>query len=69
VTERRFGETSVSEAAREKRQNSVRWLKRVLKRLESIVEALPAAAKQTHDPIFGEWQVANDEKLLSLFEL
>jgi hypothetical protein len=40
----------------------------VLKRLESMIEALPAAVKQAHDRIIGERQVANDEKLLSLFE-
>ena len=38
----------------------------VLKRLESILEALPAAVKQAHERIIGERQVANDEKLLSL---
>ena len=40
----------------------------VLKRLESILQALPAAVKQAHERIIGERQVANDEKLLSLFE-
>ena len=40
----------------------------VLKRLESILEALPTAVKQAHERIIGERQVANDEKLLSLFE-
>src|SRR5271165_6580121 len=40
----------------------------VLKRLESIIEALPAAVKQAHERIIGERQVPNDEKLLSLFE-
>src|ERR1700751_2596104 len=40
----------------------------VLKRLESMIEALPAAVKQAHERIIGERQVANDEKLLSLFE-
>jgi hypothetical protein len=40
----------------------------VLKRLESVLEALPAAVKQAHERIIGERQVANDEKLLSLFE-
>jgi hypothetical protein len=40
----------------------------VLKRIESIVEALPAAVKQAHERIIGERQVANNEKLLSLFE-
>src|ERR1700756_1762788 len=40
----------------------------VLKRLESVIEALPAAVKQAHERIIGERPVANDEKLLSLFE-
>jgi hypothetical protein len=40
----------------------------VLKRIESIIKALPAAVKQAHERIIGERQVANDEKLLSLFE-
>jgi hypothetical protein len=41
----------------------------VLERIQSVVEALPAAVKQAHERIIGERQVANDEKLLSLFEL
>jgi len=40
----------------------------VLQRIESMLEALPAAVKQAHERIIGERQVANDEKLLSLFE-
>ena len=40
----------------------------VLKRLKSIIEALPAAVKQAHERIIGERQVANDGKILSLFE-
>src|SRR6202051_3903398 len=40
----------------------------VLKRLESMIEALPATVKQAHERIIGERQVANGEKLLSLFE-
>jgi hypothetical protein len=40
----------------------------VLKRIESVMEALPAAVRQAHERIIGERQVANDEKLLSLFE-
>src|SRR5208283_3408358 len=40
----------------------------VLKRLKSIIEALPAAVKQAHERIIGERQVANAEKILSLFE-
>jgi Transposase domain (DUF772) len=40
----------------------------VLKRLKSVIEALPAAVKQAHERIIGGRQVANNEKLLSLFE-
>src|ERR1700740_1279574 len=40
----------------------------VLKRIESVIEALPAAVKQAHERIIGERPVANEEKLLSLFE-
>jgi hypothetical protein len=40
----------------------------VLKRIDSVMEALPAAVKQAHERIIGERPVANDEKLLSLFE-
>jgi hypothetical protein len=40
----------------------------VLKRLESMIEALPLAVNQAHERIIGERQVAGNEKLLSLFE-
>jgi hypothetical protein len=40
----------------------------VLKRIDLVMEALPAAVKQAHERIIGERPVANDEKLLSLFE-
>ena len=40
----------------------------VLKRIDSVLEALPAAVKQAHERIIGQRQVANNEKLLSLFE-
>ena len=40
----------------------------VLKRMKWIIEALPAAVKQAHERIIGGRQVANDEKILSLFE-
>ena len=40
----------------------------ILKRLESMIEALPLAVNQAHERIIGERQVANNEKLLSLFE-
>jgi IS5 family transposase len=45
-----------------------RQAEQVLKRIDSVLEALPAAVKQAHERIIGERQVANDEKLLSLFE-
>jgi len=40
----------------------------VLKRIDLVMEALPAAVKQAHERIIGGRQVPNDEKLLSLFE-
>jgi hypothetical protein len=40
----------------------------VLKRIDAVMEALPAAVKQAHERIIGERLVANREKLLSLFE-
>jgi transposase-like protein DUF772 len=45
-----------------------RQAEQVLKRIDSVLGALPAAVKQAHERIIGERQVANDEKLLSLFE-
>src|ERR1700751_3397640 len=40
----------------------------VLKRIESVIEALPAAVKQAHERIIGERPGAHDEKLLSRFD-
>jgi hypothetical protein len=34
----------------------------VLKRIESVIEALPVAVKQAHERIIGERPVANEEK-------
>ena len=45
-----------------------RQAEQVLKRIDLVMEALPAAVKQAHERIIGERPVANDEKLLSLFE-
>jgi Transposase domain (DUF772) len=45
-----------------------RQAEQVLKRIDSVLEALPAAVRQAHERIIGERLVANDEKLLSLFE-
>jgi len=40
----------------------------VLKRIEAVLDALPAAVRQAHERIIGERPVANPEKRLSLFE-
>ncbi|MBV8328944.1 MAG: hypothetical protein JOZ61_00575 [Verrucomicrobia bacterium] len=45
-----------------------RQAEQVLKRIDSVMEALPAAVKQAHERIIGGRPVPNDEKLLSLFE-
>ena len=45
-----------------------RQAEQVLKRIDSVMEALPAAVRQAHERIIGERPVANDEKVLSLFE-
>jgi len=45
-----------------------RQAEQVLKRIDSVMEALPAAVKQAHERIIGGRQVPNNEKLLSLFE-
>jgi hypothetical protein len=47
---------------------SRRQAEQVLERIDLVMEALPAAVKQAHERIIGERLVANDEKLLSLFE-
>ena len=39
-----------------------------LRRIESVLEKLPVAKKQAHERIIGERQVANADKLLSLYE-
>jgi hypothetical protein len=45
-----------------------RQAEQVLKRIDSVMETLPAAVRQAHERIIGERLVANDEKVLSLFE-
>lgn len=40
----------------------------VLGRLDGVLEQLPAAVKQAHERIIGERQVANADKILSLYE-
>jgi hypothetical protein len=45
-----------------------RQAEQVLQRMDGVLEALPVAVKQAHERIIGERPVANEEKLLSLFE-
>ena len=40
----------------------------VLKRIDRVLDLLPQAKKQAHERIIGERQVANEEKILSLYE-
>jgi hypothetical protein len=40
----------------------------VLRRLDGVLEQLPAAVKQAHERIIGERQVANADKILSLYD-
>ena len=40
----------------------------VLRRMDNIIEQLPAAKKQAHERIIGERPVANAEKILSLYD-
>lgn len=58
VLEKRWAETDLKEG--EARQ--------ILERIGMVVEKLPAAIRQAHERIIGERQVANDEKILSLYE-
>ena len=40
----------------------------VLRRMDNVLEQLPAARKQAHERIIGERQVPNAQKILSLYE-
>jgi hypothetical protein len=40
----------------------------IVARMNNVIRQLPAAIKQAHDRIIGERLVANDEKILSLYE-
>lgn len=42
--------------------------RQILNRMDTILERLPYAVKQAHERIIGERQVANEEKILSLYE-
>jgi hypothetical protein len=43
-------------------------VRQILKRIDGVLEQLPAAIHQAHERIIGERKVANAEKLLSLYE-
>lgn len=58
LLEKRWDETDLSRD--EARQ--------ILHRMDTILERLPYAIKQAHERIIGERQVANEEKILSLYE-
>ena len=40
----------------------------IVKRMNNVIQQLPAAIEQAHERIIGERQVANDKKILSLYE-
>jgi hypothetical protein len=40
----------------------------ILRRMDNVIEQVPAAIKQAHERIIGERQVANADKILSLYE-
>lgn len=40
----------------------------VLRRMDGVLEQLPAAVRQAHERIIGGRQVPNEEKILSLYE-
>jgi hypothetical protein len=42
---------------------------RILRRIEGVLELLPRAQKQAHERIIGGRPVANDQKILSLYDL
>jgi hypothetical protein len=52
----------------EKTDWSRKQAEQVLRRIDSILEQLPAAQKQAHERIIGERQVKNADKILSLYE-
>jgi hypothetical protein len=40
----------------------------IIQRMEGVLKQLPAAIKQAHERIIGERQVANEDKILSLYD-
>jgi len=47
---------------------SAKEAEQILKRMDNILDQLPAALKQAHERIIGERQVANADKILSLYD-
>jgi hypothetical protein len=43
-------------------------VEQILRRIDGVLERLPEGIKQAHERIIGERPVANDEKILSLYE-
>ncbi|MFN3323787.1 MAG: hypothetical protein ACK5AZ_09850 [Bryobacteraceae bacterium] len=58
LLEQRWQETDLSEGK----------ARQILNRMETILERLPYAIKQAHERLIGERPVANEEKILSLYE-
>lgn len=58
LLEQRWPETDLSQGQAQQ----------ILDRMDTILERLPYAVKQAHERIIGERQVANEEKILSLYE-
>ena len=56
--ERRWAETDLSEGE----------MRQIVRRMEGVLEQLPAAIRQAHERIIGGRLVKNEEKLLSLYE-
>jgi len=55
-------------ANREKTEWSEAQAGQILKRLQNVIDQLPAAIHQAHERMIGERQVKNSEKILSLYE-
>ena len=58
LLEKRWDETDLSRGQAQQ----------IIDRIDTILERLPYAVKQAHERIIGERQVANEEKILSLYE-
>jgi hypothetical protein len=74
---KRLTNTVKEHACRYKQVLQVRWketdlcegqVKRIVERINGVVEQLPKAIWQAHERIIGERQVKNADKLLSLYE-